>query len=156
MHYFKSYMKKAIEQAEEAYSMLEVPIGAIIVDNENNIISANYNKVILMNDPTAHAEILCIREACKKLKKNNLKGCSIYITLEPCSMCASAISKSQLKNIFYGASDPKSGGIEHGAKIFSHSQTHFKPDIYSGFEEKKIRQLMKKFFYELRNKNLAP
>ena len=93
-------MKKAIEQAEEAYSMLEVPIGAIIVDNENNIISANYNKVILMNDPTAHAEILCIREACKKLKKNNLKGCSIYITLEPCSMCASAISKSQLKNIF--------------------------------------------------------
>tara|TARA_B100001057_G_C22839035_1_gene946353 strand:+ start:758 stop:1207 length:450 start_codon:yes stop_codon:yes gene_type:complete len=149
-------MKKAIEQAIEAYFMSEVPVGAIIIDNKNNIISANYNRVISMNDPTAHAEILCIREACKKLKKNNLRDCSIYITLEPCSMCASAISKSQLKNIFYGASDPKSGGIENGAKIFSHPQTHFKPNIYSGFEEKKIEHLMKKFFYELRNKNLAP
>ncbi len=149
-------MKKALEQAVEAYSMSEVPVGAIIIDNKNNIISASYNKVMSMKDPTAHAEILCIREACKKLERIHLNHCSIYVTLEPCSMCASAISKSHIKNIYYGVSDPKSGGIENGAKIFSHTQTHFKPNIYNGFEEKKIEELMKKFFCELRNKNLAP
>ena len=155
MQYFKSYMKKALEQAFEAYERSEIPIGAVLVDKNNKIISMNHNRVIELKDPTAHAEILCIREACKKFKNTYLKGCSIYVTLEPCQMCLFAISKVQIKNIFYGIDDPKK---KHSKECFVNSPNLklFQPNIFSGFNENEIKLLMKKFFLKLRNKNLAP
>ena len=155
MKYFKSYMKKALEQAKEAYKRAEIPVGAVLVDENNKVISMNHNRVIEMNDPTAHAEILCIREACQKFKNTYLKNCSIYVTLEPCPMCSFAISKVQIKNIFYGIDDPKrENNIKNSSKLYYINK--FTPNTYSGFNEDEIRALMKKFFLKLRNKNVAP
>lgn len=155
MKYFKSYMKKALEQAFEAYESSEIPVGAVLVDRNNKIISMNHNRVIELKDPTAHAEILCIREACKKFKNNYLKNCSLYVTLEPCPMCLFAISKVQIQNIFYGINDQK---IRHSKECYINSQNLrlFQPNIFSGFNENEIKLLMKKFFLKLRNKNVAP
>ena len=147
---FKSFMEIAIQEAYLAREQGEVPIGAVIVNYKNQIISRGRNMIRTLQDPTAHAEIIAIRRACIHLNAERLTGCSIYVTLEPCAMCASAISSAHIKNLFYGASDPKSGGIETGPKIFGHPQTHFKSEIFNGFCEDKISALMKDFFLSVR------
>ena len=151
---FKSFMEIAIKEAYLAKQQGEVPIGAVIVNHKNQIISCGSNMTRTLKDPTAHAEIIAIRRACIHLNSERLVGCSIYVTLEPCAMCASAISSAHIKNLFYGASDPKSGGIEIGPKIFGHPQTHFKSKIFNGFCEEKISSLMKEFFLPLRKSGI--
>ena len=148
---FKSFMKKAIEEANLAKIQGEVPIGAVIVDENREIISTGRNMTRGLKDPTAHAEIIAIRRACHYFRSERLSGCSIYVTLEPCAMCASAISAAHITNLYYGASDLKSGGVEVGPKIFSHEQTHFKTNVFHGFCEEEIIFLMKSFFQSLRN-----
>ena len=143
-------MKIAIQEAKLARNHGEVPIGAVIIDKNQQIIALGRNMTRSLKDPTAHAEIIAIRRACRYLNSEKLNDCSIYVTIEPCAMCASAISAAHIKNLFYGASDPKSGGIEIGPKIFSQSQTHFKTAIFNGFYEEDIRTIMKDFFLPLR------
>ena len=144
-------MKEALREAYNAFERKEVPVGAIIANSEGEIVVGYGNMNRQLNDPTAHAEILAIRAACKKLQSPFLLNCSIYVTVEPCAMCASAIAAARLKRVYYGASDAKSGGVEVGARIFDHSQTHHCPEIYSGFCEDEISTLMKRFFLNLRN-----
>ena len=146
-------MKIAIQEAKLAKAQGEVPIGAVIIDKKQKVIARGRNMTKSLKDPTAHAEIIAIRSACDYRGSEKLTGCSIYVTLEPCPMCASAISIAHIKNLFYGASDPKSGGVEIGPKIFSHSQTHFKPNIFNGFCEEEIHSIMKDFFLTLRVPN---
>ena len=146
-------MKTAIYEATLAKAQGEVPIGAVIIDSKKEIIALGRNMTRSLNDPTAHAEIIAIRRACKYLNSPRLTGCSIYVTLEPCPMCASAISAAYIKNLFYGASDPKSGGIETGPRIFSHEQSHYKTNIFSGLHEDETRELIKDFFLSLRLSN---
>ena len=143
-------MKVAIEQAKVARKYGEIPVGAVIVNAEKRIIARGRNMNRQLNDPTAHAEIIALRNACSILESNRLTGCSIYVTLEPCPMCAMAISIANVENLFYGASDPKSGGIENGPKIFQHQQTHFKTNIFHGFCETEIGDLLTDFFRSLR------
>ena len=149
---FKSFIEIAIREAKLAKELGEVPIGAVIVNSKKEIVALGRNMTRTLKDPTAHAEIIAIKQACKLLRSNNLSDCSIYVTLEPCSMCASAISQARLKNLFYGASDPKSGGVEAGSKIFSHEQTHHKTNVFCGFHEEEISKLMREFFLSLRKK----
>ena len=148
---FNSFMKVAIEEAKLAQRIGEIPVGALITNSKNEIIARAHNRNRELNDPSAHAEIVAIRRACLIIGSERLLGCSIYVTLEPCSMCASAISLSKIKSLYYGASDFKSGGIEEGARIFSHKQTHFKPNVFSGFCENEIRSIMQDFFTSIRH-----
>ena len=145
------YMEKALEQAELAYKHDEVPVGAVIVNNETkDIIAQSYNLVETTNDPTAHAEIIAIKQACELMKSPRLVNCNIYVTLEPCPMCAQAISFARLNAIYYGAHDLKGGGIENGAQIYNKSSCHHKPEIYSGIYEKECAKILKEFFNKKR------
>tara|TARA_A100001015_G_C15024470_1_gene729700 strand:+ start:1669 stop:2109 length:441 start_codon:yes stop_codon:yes gene_type:complete len=143
-------MQIAIQEAKLAKEQGEVPVGAVIINPAREIISRGRNMTRSLKDPTAHAEIIAIRKACTYLDSERLTGCSIYVTLEPCSLCASAISFAHLKSLFYGASDLKSGAVASGQKIFSCRQTHFKTEIFNGFHEEEISSLMKDFFLSLR------
>ena len=149
---FQSYMKEALEAAELAFRYGEVPVGAVIITNERQVLAKTYNKVRELNDPTAHAEILAIRQAGNILGTDKLVGCSIYVTLEPCSMCASAIALARISKLYFGAFDKKSGGVENGARIFSLPQTHHKPEIYGGLMATESRELLRKFFSDKRDK----
>ena len=140
------YMHLAIEQARIAESCNEVPIGAVLIDPEGKIKQASHNLVIGTSDPTAHAELNVIRRECRSLKNERLNGYSLFVTLEPCPMCATAISFARLSKIVYGASDRKSGGIEVGPKIFTHSQSHHKPEIVKGINQEICSHLLKNFF----------
>ena len=144
---FNSFMTNALQQAKIAFDLDEVPVGAVIVDGQTNqIIAQSYNQNILLKDPIAHAEILAIRDACAIKKSPRLDNCDIYVTLEPCSMCASAISLARIRRIYYATSDPKSGGVDNGPKIFSHATCHHKPEIYSDINAEESSQLLKDFF----------
>ena len=147
---FNSFMKLALDQAKLAGEKGEVPIGAVVVDGTNNILAQCHNRTRELSDPSAHAEILAIRLACQAINSNRLIGCSLHVTLEPCPMCASAISFARIKTLYYGCSDKKSGGIETGPCIFSHTQLHHKPEIFNGFLEEEISTTMKHFFSKLR------
>jgi tRNA(adenine34) deaminase len=144
------FIQEALNQAKIAFSQGEVPVGAVIV-KDNQIIAAAYNQNITLQDSTAHAEILAIRKANQILKTHRLDDCDLYVSLEPCPMCAAAISLARIKRLYYAASDPKSGGIETGAKIFNHQQCHHKPEIYSGIGALESEKLMKEFFSQRRN-----
>ena len=113
------FMQKAFEQAKVAYEKQEVPVGAIVVDSiTNKILSLQHNRTIELNDPTAHAEVLAIREACEKIGNYRINNCDLYVTLEPCTMCASAISWARIKNLYFGAYDKKFGAVERNLKFF--------------------------------------
>jgi len=146
---FISFIQIAIQEAQKAFQKNEVPIGAVIVKN-NQVIAKAYNQVITKKDATAHAEILAIQKACKKLKTEKLIDCDIYVTLEPCSMCAAAISHAQIKRLYYGASNPKEGAIEHNSKLYQNKSCNYIPEVYSGFEEQKCSELLKDFFQSKR------
>ncbi|MCK5295997.1 MAG: nucleoside deaminase [Alphaproteobacteria bacterium] len=129
----------------------EVPVGAVIVNGKSGeIIASSGNRVEELKDPTAHAEILVIREAAEKLGQVRLEECDLYVTLEPCPMCAAAISHARIRRLYFGAYDPKSGGVEHGARVFSHKTCHHRPEVYGGIMETDCSNLLKDFFKKLR------
>ncbi|MEM9435078.1 MAG: nucleoside deaminase [Pseudomonadota bacterium] len=148
--FFKTHMKHALEEAEAAFANGEVPVGAVIVGPGGRVLAAAGNRMRADQDPTAHAEILAIRTACTALGSERLNGCDLYVTLEPCPMCASAISQARIARLYYAASDPKSGGIEQGPRVFSHAQTHHVPEVYDGIDAQASEALLKAFFAKLR------
>ena len=145
------FMNKAIEQANKAILCKEVPIGAVIVDKSGLIIAKSGNKNRELNDPTAHAEIMAIRKACKKIKNNNLLGYSIYVTLQPCEMCLHAIINSRISNLYYGASDIENEELQIKYKSFAENK-NLKIDIYPSINEKKCSDLLINFFKSKRTK----
>ena len=143
---FKSFMSEALVQARAAADRGEVPVGAVIVDGAGQVIASAGNRTRELNDPTAHAEVLAIRAACSALGVERLPSCDLYVTLEPCPMCAAAISNARIGRLYYGASDPKSGGIEQGPRVFSHTQCHHAPEVYDGIDAGASGDLLKAFF----------
>ncbi|MBY0558366.1 nucleoside deaminase [Hyphomicrobium sp.] len=146
-----SHMSHALEEAKAAAGRGEVPVGAVIVSAEGRVLASAGNRTRELCDPTAHAEILAIRAACTELADERLVGCSLYVTLEPCPMCAAAISFARLKRLYYAASDPKGGGIEQGARVFSQPTCHHAPEIYPGIGEAEASFLLKDFFEQRRS-----
>ncbi len=144
-------MAAALQQAKIAEKQGEVPVGAILVDKSNHIIAQGHNLTIQRNDPTAHAEMVVIRQACEKLKTERLEGLTLYVTLEPCPMCATAISFGRIKNVYYGAYDPKGGGIDHGPFIYDQETCHHKPTVFGGVMEKECGKILEEFFKKKRN-----
>ncbi len=138
-------MTLALEQAKLAQEQDEVPIGAVIVRREQVIASA-HNLCESLKDPTAHAELLAIQKACVALGEMRLSDCELYVTLEPCAMCAGAISHARLAKVIYGAYDPKGGALDHGAKVFQSPNCLHRPDVISGVDENKSKQLLQSFF----------
>lgn len=147
---FKSYMDRALDQARAAGERGEVPVGAVLISPDGQVIALAGNRTRELNDPTAHAEILTIREACAHLGSERLTGCDLYVTLEPCAMCAAAIAAARIRRVYYGASDPKSGGVAHGACVFSHPQAHHAPEVYDGIAEGEASALLRDFFAKKR------
>lgn len=147
---FSSQMNLALDQARLAAGADEVPVGAVIVSADGEILAVAGNRTRRDHDPTAHAEILAIRQAALALGQERLEGCSLYVTLEPCAMCAGALVHARLARVIYGASDPKSGGTAHGARVFSHSQAHHVPEVISGICEEDCVELLKVFFSKKR------
>ncbi|MDE0588748.1 nucleoside deaminase [Halocynthiibacter sp. C4] len=143
---FNSYMKHALIQAKDAAERGEVPVGAVLVSGAGEMLAENGNRTRELNDPTAHAEVLVIREACSKLQTERLTDCDLYVTLEPCPMCAMAISAARIRRVYYGAADPKSGGIAQGPRIFAHPQAHHVPEVYDGISAQESEELLKSFF----------
>ena len=144
-------MKIALREAESALSRDEVPVGAVIVDGTTGkIIAKAGNGVERLHDPTAHAEILAIRQACVALGQKRLDGCDIYVTLEPCTMCAGAISHARLRRLYFGAMDLKGGAVENGIKFFERSTCHHVPEIYGGIQEIESYKLLTTFFQNKR------
>lgn len=143
---FTSFMDIALAEARSAASRGEVPVGAVIVGADGQVLARSGNQTRADNDPTAHAETLAIRAACAALGQERLNGCTLYVTLEPCAMCAGAIANARLAKVVYGASDPKSGGTDHGARVFSHPQSHHKPEVIGGIAEQECEALLKTFF----------
>lgn len=139
-------MQHALAQAEAARARGEVPVGAVITDAKGLVIAANGNRIIEHADPTAHAEMLVIREATKVLKNERLIDCNLYVTLEPCPMCAGAISLARIKRLYYGAADEKAGGAEHGVRLFSHPSCHHRPEIYGGIDQTACATILREFF----------
>jgi tRNA(adenine34) deaminase len=148
-------MEIALEEARAAAARGEVPVGAVVVRN-GEIIARAGNRPREMNDPTAHAEILAIREACAALDDERLTGCDLHVTLEPCAMCAAAISFARIRRLYYGASDEKGGGVEHGGRFYTQPTCHHAPEVYTGFSDAEARELLRDFFREKRVTGLEP
>ena len=145
-----SYMELALEVAERAAARGEVPVGAVIVQGGKLLVRAG-NRVEADNDPTAHAEILAIRATAEMLGTPRLAECDLYVTLEPCAMCAAAISMARIRRLYFGAYDPKGGGVENGPRFFGQPTCHHAPDVYGGIAESECGELLKGFFRELRS-----
>ncbi|MDK3018149.1 nucleoside deaminase [Pseudodonghicola flavimaris] len=147
---FRSHMDKALEAARAAGARGEVPVGAVVVAPGGQVLAVAGNRTRELNDPTAHAEMLAIRAACAAIGSERLTGHDLYVTLEPCAMCAAAISAARIARVYYGASDPKSGGVAHGARVFSHPQAHHKPEVYDGIAGREAEALLRDFFADRR------
>ena len=142
-----AYMIQALSEARTAARAGEVPVGALIVERTSGIvIAAAHNRVVRDNDPTAHAEVLAIRAACHHYKAPRLPQCDLYVTLEPCPMCATVISFARLGAVYFGAYDPKGGGVDHGPCIFEQPTCHHRPDVYGGMNEREAAALLQEFF----------
>jgi cytidine deaminase len=150
MPQFNSYMDIALAEARAAAARGEVPVGATLVDTTGKIVAKAGNRTRELCDPTAHAEMLVIRETCQALGQERLAGFDLYVTLEPCPMCAAAISFARISRLYYGASDPKSGGVEQGARVFAQPQCHHRPEIYAGLSETESAALLAGFFADRR------
>lgn len=146
---FRSFMAAALEEARAAAARGEVPVGAVVVAG-GRIVARAGNRTRELADPTAHAEMLAIREACRLAGSERLAGHDIYVTLEPCPMCAAAIAAARLDRLYYGAADPKSGGVAQGARVFSHPQCHHVPEVYDGIAAAEAEAMLKAFFAERR------
>lgn len=147
---FRSHMDAALAEARAAAARGEVPVGAVVVAPEGRVVAAAGNRTRERADPTAHAEILAIRAACAAAGSERLPGHDLYVTLEPCAMCASAISQARIARLYYGAADPKSGGVMHGARVFRHPQSHHVPEVYDGIRAAEAEALLKAFFADRR------
>jgi tRNA(adenine34) deaminase len=141
-----SPMERALTEAQAAGARGEVPIGAVVTASDGTIIAAAGNRTRELSNPTAHAEMLVIRSACASLGSERIVGCDLYVTLEPCPMCAAAISFARIRRLYYGAPDPKGGGVEHGARVFNQNTCHHAPEIYAGLDEERSAMLLKAFF----------
>lgn len=144
-----SPMRAALVAARDAGNGGEVPVGAVIV-LDGKVIAAAGNAPRTLSDPTAHAEMLAIRAAAAKLGRERLTDCDLWVTLEPCAMCAGAIVHARIARLYYGAPDPKGGAVEHGARVFAHPTCHHRPDIYAGIAERESAELLRAFFVERR------
>ncbi|CAN1722676.1 tRNA-specific adenosine deaminase [Hyphomicrobium sp. 1Nfss2.1] len=142
----QSHMLRALAEAEAAAARGEVPVGAVVAGPDGAILAAAGNRTRELADPTAHAELLAIRAACAMLGMERLTGCDLYVTLEPCPMCAAAISFARIRRLYYGASDPKGGGVENGPRIFSQTTCHHAPEVYPGIGEAEASLVLKNFF----------
>lgn len=142
---FRSFMALALDEARAAAARGEVPVGAVVVRGDQVLAQAG-NRTRELADPTAHAEMLAIRAACAALGSERLVGCDLYVTLEPCPMCAAAISAARLGRLYFGAADPKSGGVTVGARVFTHPQCHHVPEVYDGIGGAEAEALLKAFF----------
>lgn len=143
----EQYMRIALEEAEKAGTRDEVPIGAVLVHRETGeILARDGNRTIERNDPTAHAEILVIRQGCEKAGAQRIPECDLYVTLEPCALCAAAISFARIGTLYYGAPDPKGGGIDHGPRFFTQPTCHHRPDVQSGILAEDGGKILKDFF----------
>ena len=143
-------MSLAFAQAESAGQRGEVPIGCVIVDQSGNVMAKAGNRTLELKDPTAHAELLAIRAAAAKLGSERLAGCDLYVTLEPCAMCAAAISFARIRRLYFAAGDEKMGAVDHGSRFFTQPTCHHRPDVYGGLGESRAQELLRKFFRQRR------
>ena len=143
---FTSHMPRALAEARAAALRGEIPVGAVITDPQGRIIAASGNRTREHHDPTAHAEIEVIRAACQAARSERLPGYHLWVTLEPCPMCAAAISAARIATLYYGADDPRMGGVRHGARVFDHPQCHHRPEIHDGIAAAESRTLLRNFF----------
>ncbi len=143
-------MARALAEARAAAARGEVPVGAVIAAADGTLLAASGNRTRELTDPTAHAEMLAIRAACAALGSERLLGAVLHVTLEPCAMCAAAMAAARVARVVYGAADPKSGGVMHGARVFDHPQAHHVPEIIGGIGESESAALLKAFFAERR------
>ncbi|MDO5658569.1 MAG: nucleoside deaminase [Paracoccus sp. (in: a-proteobacteria)] len=143
---FTSFMAQALDEARAAAARGEVPVGAVVVAPDGWVAARAGNRTRESSDPTAHAEILAIREACAKARSERLPGYRLWVTLEPCPMCAAAISAARIETLYYGAADPRMGGVTHGARVFDHPQCHHRPAIYDGIAAQESQALLQEFF----------
>lgn len=143
---FHSHMSEALVEARAAAARGEVPVGAVVVNAAGRVVARAGNRTRELRDPTAHAEILAIRAACAALGSERLPGHDLYVTLEPCAMCAGAIATARIARLYYGADDPKSGGVARGARVFAQPQCHHAPDIYEGIGAREAEALLQAFF----------
>lgn len=139
-------MLLAFQEAEAAAARGEVPVGAVIAGKAGYIIASAGNRTLELKDPTAHAEMLAIRAAASAIGSERLTGCDLYVTLEPCAMCAGAISFARIRRIYFAAADEKMGAVEHGGRFFSQPTCHHKPDVYSGIGGERAKILLREFF----------
>jgi tRNA(Arg) A34 adenosine deaminase TadA len=143
-------MDVALDEAIRARELGEVPIGAVVVGADGEILASAGNRTLTSRDPTAHAELLAIRDACAKLGSERLIDCDLYVTLEPCAMCAAAISFARIRRLYFGAADPKGGAVEHGPRFFTQPTCHHAPEVIGGISESEAAALLKQFFAERR------
>lgn len=143
------FMRQAIELAANAAGQGEVPVGALVA-RDGKVIATGTNAMRSTSDPTAHAEIVAIRRAAEILGNQRLDGCDLWVTLEPCAMCAGAISHARIARLYYAAPDPKGGGVEHGARVFAQETCHHRPEIYAGIGEAQASAMLRAFFAERR------
>ena len=139
------FMDKALDEARQAAAAGEVPVGCVIVRN-GEVLAVSSNRTLTDRDPTGHAEMLAMREAAATIGSERLTDCDLYVTLEPCAMCAAAISFARIRRLYYGASDPKGGAVDNGVRFFSSPTCHHRPDIYGGVGESEAAQLLRDFF----------
>lgn len=142
-------MLASLAEARLAFAAGEVPVGAVVVRN-GTVLARAHNLVETTHDPTAHAEILAVRSAAKVLGTPRLVDCDLYVTLEPCAMCAQALSLARIRRLYFGAYDPKGGGVEHGARVFERETCHHRPEVYGGVCEAETADLLRRFFGERR------
>ncbi len=143
---FRSHMDRALAEARAAGLRGEVPVGAVVVAPDGRVVAAAGNRTRELSDPTAHAEVLALRAACAAAGSERLPGHDLYVTLEPCPMCAAAISFARVARVYYGADDPKSGGVAHGARIYAHPQCHHVPEVYDGIGAEDSARILREFF----------
>ncbi len=144
-------MDVALDAARAAAERGEVPVGAVLVDPSGKVVAIDGNRTLETSDPSAHAEMLVIRQGCQKAQSQRLPGHDLYVTLEPCPMCAAVISNARIRRLYFGALDAKSGGVENGARVFSHSTCHHAPEVYGGIGELGAARLLKSFFADRRS-----
>ena len=145
-----SPMLLALAKAETAAACGEVPVGAVLVDDAGNVIAAAGNRVENDHDPTAHAEMLVLREGAAKLGSTRLSECDLWVTLEPCAMCAAAVALARIRRLYFGAWDPKGGAVDHGPRLFDQPTLNHRPEIYGGIDERRAAALLRDFFQERR------
>ena len=144
-----SFMELALEEARKAQGRGEVPVGCVIVRGDA-VIAAAGNRTEEQGDPTAHAEMLALRQGAKLRGAARLESCDLYVTIEPCAMCAAAISFARIRRLYFGAYDPKGGAVEHGPRFFAQPTCHHRPEVYGGIEERRAGALLRAFFNERR------